>query len=48
MEIGLFGKPERKEWTLVRYTGRGTLVDQTGPMTRHEALCRIAALPAQT
>ena len=43
---GLFGKPERKEWTLVRYTGRGTLGDETGPMTLHEALSRVAALTA--
>ncbi len=42
----LFGKPERKEWTLVRYTGRGTLGDETGPMTLLEALSRVAALTA--
>ena len=41
---GLFGKPERKEWTLVRYTGRGMLGEETGPMTLHEALSRVAAL----
>lgn len=43
---GLFGKPERKEWTLVRYTGRGMLGDETGPMTLHEALTHVAALTA--
>ena len=37
----LFGKPERKESTLVRYTGRGTLGDETGPMTLLEALSRV-------
>jgi hypothetical protein len=30
---GLYGKPGRKEWTLVRYTGRGTLGDETRPTT---------------
>jgi hypothetical protein len=38
---GLFGKPGREEWTLIRY---GTLGDETGPMTLHEGLSRIAAL----
>ena len=42
----LFGKPERKEWTLVRYTGRGMLGDEIGPMTLHEALSRVADLTA--
>ena len=42
----LFGKPERKEWILVRYTGHGTLGDETDPMTLHEALSRLAALTA--
>ena len=45
---GLFGKPERKEWTVVRDTGRGTLGDETGPMTLHEALSRVAALTARS
>ena len=45
---GLFGKPERKEWTLVRYTGRGTPGDETGPMTLHEALSRVTALTARS
>ena len=40
----LFGKPERKEWTLVRYTGRGMLGNEAGPMTLDEALSRITAL----
>jgi hypothetical protein len=43
---GLFGKAARKEWTLVRYTGRGTLADESGPMTLHEALSHSAALTA--
>jgi hypothetical protein len=42
---GLFGKPDRKEWTLVRYRGNSTLGNETGPMTLHEALYRVAALP---
>lgn len=41
---GLFGKAERKEWFIVRYTGRGTIGDETGPMTLHEALSCVAAL----
>jgi hypothetical protein len=41
---GLFGKPGREEWTLIRYRGNGTLGDETGPMTLHEGLSRIAAL----
>ena len=45
-KTGLFGKPGRKEWTLVRYTGCGTLGDETGPMTLHEALFRVAGLTA--
>ena len=40
----LFGKPDRREWTLVRYTGHDPLGDETGPMTLHEALSRVAAL----
>ena len=44
----LFGKPERKEWTLVRYTGLGTLGDETGPMTLHEALSRVGALTVRS
>ena len=43
----LFGRPERKEWTLVRYTGHGTVGDETGPMTLHDALSRVAALTAK-
>ena len=45
-KTGLFGKPEREEWTLVRYTGPGMAGDETGPMTLHEALSRVAALTA--
>jgi hypothetical protein len=44
LEIGLFGKPGREEWTLIRYRGSGTLGDETGPMTLREGLSRIAAL----
>jgi hypothetical protein len=42
-ESALFGKPERKEWTLVRFTRDGTLGDFAGPMTLPEALSRAAA-----
>jgi hypothetical protein len=45
---GLFGKPERKEWFLVRYTGRGTRGDEAGPMTLNGALSRITALTARS
>ena len=47
-KTGLFGKPERKEWTLARYTGRGTLGEETGPITLHEALSHVAALTARS
>ena len=47
-KMGLFGKPGRKEWTPVRYIGRGTVGDETGPMTLHEALSRVAALTARS
>jgi hypothetical protein len=40
----LFGKPERNEWFLVRYTGRGLVGDETGPMTLREALSCVAPL----
>ena len=43
---GLFGKAARKEWSLVRYTRRGTLAHETGPMTLHEALSRATAFTA--
>jgi len=46
-KTGLFGKPERKEWTLVRYTGSGTLGDETGPMTLRDALVRAATAVAE-
>ena len=45
---GLFGKPGRKEWTLVCFTGRGTLGDETGPMTLYDALSHVAAVTAVT
>jgi len=43
---GLIGKPERKEWTLVRYTGHGMLGDETGPLTLGDALSRVSAFTA--
>jgi hypothetical protein len=39
-----FGKPERKEWTLVRYTGNGTPGHPSGPMTLHEAIFQAAVV----
>ena len=42
----LFGNAARKEWCLARYTRRGTLADETGPMTLREALSRAAAFTA--
>jgi hypothetical protein len=44
LEIGALWQPGREEWTLIRYRGNGTLGDETGPMTLHEGLSRIAAL----
>ena len=41
-ESALFGKPERREWTLVRYMKDGTLGDAAGPLTLGEALVRVA------
>ena len=41
-QSALFGKPERREWTLARYNKDGTLGDFTGPLTLGEALVRAA------
>lgn len=38
LQSALYGKPERKEWTLVRYTANGTPGHPFGPMTLREAL----------
>ena len=38
----LFGKPERREWTLARYNKDGTLGDFAGPMILRDALTRAA------
>ena len=42
-ESALFGKPERREWTLARFLKDGTLGDFAGPVTLREALLRAAA-----
>ena len=47
-KTGLFGKPERKEWILVCYTGRGTFGEETGPMNLHEALSCVGALTVRS
>ena len=39
----LFGKSERREWTLDRYNKDGTLGDHIGPVTLPHALVRVAA-----
>lgn len=44
----LFGKPGRREWTLVRYTGLGTRGDTSGPMRLPEALSLVAAVATPT
>ena len=44
-KLALFGKPERKEWTLVKFMEDGTLGDDTGPMTLHDALSLAIAFP---
>ena len=41
-ESALFGKPERREWTLARFLKDGTLGDFAGPVTLREALLRAA------
>jgi hypothetical protein len=41
-ESALFGKPERREWTLARYNEDGTLGDFAGPMILGDALVRAA------
>jgi hypothetical protein len=42
-ESALFGKPDRREWTLARYNKDGTLGDFAGPMLLHDALVRAGA-----
>ena len=42
-ESALFGKPERPEWTLVRFMKDGRLGEYCGPSTLDEALVRAAA-----
>ena len=41
-ETALFGKPERREWTLAQYMKDGTLGGLAGPVTLHEVLMRAA------
>lgn len=41
-ESALFGKPERREWTLARYNKDGALGDFAGPMILADALVRAA------
>ena len=41
-ESALFGKPDRREWTLARYNKDGTLGDFAGPMMLADALARAA------
>ena len=41
-ESALFGKPDRREWTLARYNKDGTLGDFAGPMILGDALVRAA------
>lgn len=38
----LFGKPERKEWTLIRYARNGTPGHSSSPLTLHEAFFQTA------
>ena len=47
-ETALFGKPERKEWTLTRFLKDGTPGGSAGPVTLGEALDvarTLSALP---
>jgi hypothetical protein len=41
-ESALFGKPDRREWTLARYNKDGTPGDFAGPMILADALARAA------
>lgn len=45
-EKALFGKPERREWTLARYNKNGSMGYFTGPMTLVDALLRAATFAA--
>jgi hypothetical protein len=42
-ESALFGKPDRREWTLARYDKNGALGDFAGPMILSDALVRASA-----
>ena len=44
-ESALFGKPERKEWTLTRFQRDGTLGELVGPVILNDALSRAATYP---
>lgn len=41
-ESALFGKTDRREWTLARYNKDGTLGDLDGPLMLADALVRAA------
>jgi len=43
-ETGLYGKPERREWTVARFMRDGLLAGCSGPMTLQDALACVAAL----
>jgi hypothetical protein len=45
-ESALFGKPDRREWTLARYNKDGTLGDFAGPMILGDALLCAATFSA--
>jgi hypothetical protein len=44
-ESALFGKPERSEWTLVKFMKDGTPGGFAGPVTLHDALSLAIAFP---
>ena len=44
-ESALFGKPERQEWTLVKFMKDGTPDGFAGPVTLHDALSLAIAFP---
>jgi hypothetical protein len=44
-ESALFGKPERQEWTFVKFMKDGTPDDFAGPVTLHDALSLAIAFP---
>jgi len=45
-ESALFGKPDRREWTLARFNKDGSLGGFVHQMTLREALLRAATFPA--